>query len=237
MGHPPLPPAPRISVVVPVLDEERRIGRQLAALVASGAWHEVICVDGGSADGTLAAARAVAGATVLSSPRGRAVQMNRGAAAATGDVLLFLHADVELPADAPERIATALADPAVGGGAFRTWTVPDGRRTWLAPLLHLGDLRSRYSRLPYGDQAIFVRTALFRRLGGFPEIALMEDLAFSRALSREARIRIVPAAVRVSGRRFLARPVYYFLLVNLMPLLVALGVPPERLARLYGNPR
>jgi len=241
MAPPPLPSAPRISVVVPVLDEERRIGGQLAALVASGAWHEVICVDGGSADGTLAAARAVAGVTLLSTPRGRAVQMNRGAAAATGDVLLFLHADVELPADAPARIAAALADPAVGGGAFRTWTVPDGRRTWLAPLLrpllHLGDLRSRYSRLPYGDQAIFVRAALFRRLGGFPEIALMEDLAFSRALSREARIRIVPASVRVSGRRFLARPVYYFLLVNLMPLLFALGVPPERLARLYGNPR
>lgn len=237
MGHPPPPPAARISVVVPVLDEERRIGEQLAALVASGAWHEVICVDGGSADGTLAAAHAVAGVTVISSPRGRAVQMNRGATVATGEVLLFLHADVELPADAPERIATALADPAVGGGAFRTWTVPDGRRTRLAPLLHLGDLRSRYSRLPYGDQAIFVRAALFRRLGGFPEIPLMEDLAFSRALARAARIRIVPARVRVSGRRFLARPVYYFLLVNAMPLLFALGVPPARLARLYGDPR
>jgi len=226
---------PRISVVVPVLDEERRIGEQLARL-AGGGWHEVIVVDGGSRDRTLERARD-AGATVLAAPRGRALQMNRGARAARGDVVLFLHADVELPADAPARIAAALDDPAVVGGAFRTWTQPDGGRRWWSPLLHLADLRSRYSSLPYGDQALFVRAGVFARLGGFPPLPLMEDLAFSRRLRRVGRLRTLRARVRVSGRRFQSRPIYYFLLVNLLPLLFALGVPPARLARLYGAPR
>jgi GT2 family glycosyltransferase len=163
--------------------------------------------------------------------------MNLGAQAARGDVLLFLHVDVALPEDARARVAAALADPAVVAGAFRTWTVADGRASWLAPLLHLGDLRSRYSSLPYGDQAVFVRAGTFRQIGGFPDQPLMEDLELARRLRRVGRIRIVPARVRVSGRRFLARPLYYFLLVNFLPLLYALGVPAARLARLYGDPR
>ena len=232
-----VPAAPRISVIVPALDEERRIAPALRALVDSEAWHEVIVVDGGSSDRTAELARAVDGVRVLESPRGRARQMNRGAAAATGDVLLFLHADVGLPPDARERIAAALADPAVVAGAFRTWTVPGDRRSWLSPLLHLGDLRSRYSGLPYGDQAVFVRAGVFQQIGGFPDQPLMEDLELARRLRRVGRIRIVPARVRVSGRRFLARPLYYFLLVNFLPLLYALGVPASRLARLYGDPR
>lgn len=230
------PRAPRISVVVPVLDEERRVEAALRAVAAAG-WHEVILVDGGSGDRTVERARSVPGVRVLESPRGRARQMNRGAQAATGEVLLFLHADVVLPGDARARIVEALTDPAVVAGAFRTWTVPDGGKSWLAPLLHLGDLRSRYSGLPYGDQAIFVRAGTFRQVGGFPDQPLMEDLELSRRLRRAGRIRIVPARVRVSGRRFLARPLYYFLLVNFMPLFYALGVPATRLARIYGDPR
>ncbi len=232
-----VPAAPRISVIVPALDEERRIAPALRALVDSGAGHEVIVVDGGSSDRTAELARGVDGVRVLESPRGRARQMNYGAAAAAGDILLFLHADVELPTDARERIADALADPAVVAGAFRTWTVPGDRRSWLAPLLHLGDLRSRYSGLPYGDQAVFVRAGVFQRIGGYPDQPLMEDLELARRLRRVGRIRIVPARVRVSGRRFLARPLYYFLLVNFLPLLYALGVAPARLTRLYGDPR
>lgn len=228
---------PSVSVVVPVLDEEARIGRQLRLLAGSGPWHEVLVVDGGSRDGTVRAAREVEGVRVLDAPRGRALQMNAGARAATGDVLLFLHADVELPPDALRHVGEALADPDVVAGAFRTWTVPDAPGQRLAPLLHLADLRSRYTGLPYGDQALFVRAGTFERLGGFPRQPLMEDLELSRRLRRAGKIRTVPARVRVSGRRFLSRPVYYFVLVNVFPLLYAAGVPPARLARWYGNPR
>jgi hypothetical protein len=152
-------------------------------------------------------------------------------------VLLFLHADVSLPADVPSHVERALDDARVVAGAFRTWTVPDAGRSLLTPLLHLADVRSRYSGLPYGDQAIFVRTEAFRRAGGFPDQPLMEDLELSRRLRRLGRIRIVPARVRVSGRRFLARPVYYAVAMNVLPVLYALGVAPASLKRLYGDPR
>ncbi len=228
---------PRVSVVIPVLDEEARIGAQLRALARMRGLHEVIVIDGGSRDATVARVRAAGTARLLFAPRGRASQMNAGARAATGDVLLFLHADVRLPDDVLSRVEDALADPRVVAGAFRTWTVPDAGRSWLAPLLHLADLRSRYSGLPYGDQALFVRAEAFRRAGGFREQALMEDLELSRSLRRLGRIRTVRSRVTVSGRRFLARPFYYTLAVNLFPTLYALGVPPAALKRLYGDPR
>ena len=142
----------------------------------------MILVDGGSRDRTVERARTVPGVRVLAGPRGRARQMNRGAQAATGDVLLFLHVDVALPEDARARVEAALADPAVVAGAFRTWTMADDRASRLAPLLHLGDLRSRYSGLPYGDQAVFVRAGTFQRIGGFPDQPLMEDLELARRL-------------------------------------------------------
>lgn len=227
----------RVDVIIPVLNEEARIGRQLDALSATEDLNEVIVVDGGSTDRTREIARARCGARLLEADRGRACQMNAGARAATGDVLLFLHADVSLPKNAMKWVHDALSDPDVVAGAFRTWTLPDEGKSWLAPLLHLADLRSRYSKLPYGDQALFVRADAFFAMGGFPEIPLLEDLALSRRLRRAGRIRTVPASVRVSGRRFAERPVYYALLVNLFPLLYRLGVPPARLARLYGDPR
>ncbi len=178
------------------------------------------------------------GTRLLVAARGRATQMNAGAAAATGDVLLFLHADVELPKEASQGVADALRDPRVVAGAFRTWTVPDGtRRPWLGPLLHLADLRSRYARVPYGDQAIFVRAEAFRAVGGFPEQPLMEDLEIGRRLRRIGRVRTAPSSVRVSGRRFQAHPLTYFIVMNVFPLLYRLGVTPRTLARLYGDPR
>lgn len=226
---------PRVSVVVPVLDEEARIGPQLEAL-ARLPVHEVIVVDGGSRDATVERARAAGTARLLVGPRGRASQMNVGARAATGDVLLFLHADVRLPEDAVPRVEEALADSRVVAGAFRTWTVAEGRSR-LAPLLHLADLRSRYSGLPYGDQALFVRAGAFWRAGGFPDQPLMEDLELSRRLRRLGRIRVVHARVLVSGRRFLARPVLYPLAMNLYPALYAAGVSAATLKRFYGDPR
>jgi rSAM/selenodomain-associated transferase 2 len=227
----------RLSVVVPVLDEAQRIRDHLVALRALPGVDEIVVVDGGSRDGTAAIARDVAGVRVLSAPRGRGVQLNVGARAACGDVLLFLHADAALPPDAASWVAGALADPGVVAGAFRLRTVADGGPHWLAPFLRLADLRARLTRLPYGDQAVFVRRTAFERVGGFPDQPLMEDVELARRLRRLGRIRTVAGVVRVSGRRFLASPVRAVLAMRLFPLLYRLGVPPARLARLYGDPR
>jgi rSAM/selenodomain-associated transferase 2 len=226
-----------ISVILPVLNEERRIHQRLTELSAMDGIGEIHVVDGGSTDATVEQARAFPSATVLSAPQGRALQMNAGAEGAQGSVLLFLHADVALPPDAPRHIATALEDPRVVAGAFKTWTVDDAGRSRLGPLLHLADLRSRYTRYPYGDQALFVRAEAFRAVGGFPAQPLMEDLELSRRLWRLGRIRTVDARVTVSGRRFLARPVFYFLAVNGLPLLYRLGVSPHTLLRFYQHVR
>ncbi len=228
---------PRVTVVMPVLDEEARIGTQLAELRSLPGIHEIIVVDGGSTDRTLEIVASHRGVMLLAAPRGRGTQMNAGARVATGDVLLFLHADVHLPKNAIDHVAAALRDPQVVAGAFRTWTVAEGRKSWVGPLLRLADLRSRYTTLPYGDQAIFVRAEVFWQVGGFPNQPLMEDLELSRRLRAVGKICTVPAMVIVSGRRFLARPISSALLMKSFPLLYRLGVPPRLLASLYGNPR
>lgn len=228
---------PPVSIVMPVLDEARRVCGAIDDVLAIAGRKEVIVVDGGSRDDTLALAR-TRPVRVLESARGRARQMNAGAEVAAGAVLLFLHADTTLPADALARAQTALADPAVVAGAFRTWTVADPPDVpWFAPLLHVADLRSRYTSLPYGDQALFVRADAFRAVGGFADQPLMEDLELARRLRRRGRIVTVPARVRVSARRLVARPVFYTVVMNTFPALYRLGVSPERLARLYRSVR
>lgn len=236
-----------ISLIVPTLCERERIGSQLTRLSELDGLAEVIVVDGRSDDGTLAEVeRRVPDfpgrLLALSSERGRAVQMNHGASSATGDVLWFVHADTELPPDATKWVARAMAGPRVVAGAFKTHTVADGlpshwwqrsARYWL----RLADLRSRYTRLPYGDQAIFVRRQAFEQLGGFREIPLMEDLELSTRLSRLGAIETVPATVRVSGRRFLEHPIRDTLLVNVFPTLFRSGVSPATLANLYRDIR
>jgi rSAM/selenodomain-associated transferase 2 len=226
-----------LSVVVPVLDEARRIAGHLSALHRVAGIDEVVVVDGGSRDDTVAIAQRAPGVRVVTSARGRGIQMNAGARAARGDVLLFLHADAVLPPDAARLIARALEDPAVVAGAFRLHTVAEAGAPWLGPLLRLADLRSRVTRLPYGDQAVFVRRTVFERVGGFPDQPLMEDIELARRLWRVGRIRTVPGVVRVSGRRFLANPVRAVVAMRVFPLLYRLGVSPARLARLYGDPR
>ena len=229
-------PGPAVSVVIPVLDEAARIGERLRELAQRG-LGDVIVVDGGSRDGTCDVVRAHPPARLVTAPRGRGSQMNAGVRAATGDVLLFLHADVALPADATAWIARALADPGVVAGAFRVRTVADAGRNWLGPLLRIADFRSHVTRLPYGDQALFVRRSAFERVGGFPDEPLMEDVVLARRLRRIGRVVTVPAYVRASGRRFLRRPLASTLAMWTFPTLHRLGVAPRVLARLYGNPR
>lgn len=226
-----------LSVVVPVLDEARRIGEHLAALRGVAGIDEIVVVDGGSRDETVAIARRVPGVRVLTASRGRGVQLNAGARAARGDVLLFLHADAALPPDAALLVGRALGEPGVVAGAFRLHTVVESGPRWLGPLLRLADLRSRVTRLPYGDQAMFVRRDAFERVGGFPDQPLMEDVELARRLWRVGRIRTVPGVVRVSGRRFVANPVRAVVAMRVFPLLYRLGASPARLARLYGDPR
>jgi len=230
---------PEFSVIVPVLNEARCIESQIERLTELGPDVEVIVVDGQSSDQTVQLA-SDHGVRVVHSKPGRSRQMNAGAAQATGAILVFLHADVALPSESLDWIRRTLARPGVVAGAFRTNTVWDseaGGSAWVSPLLHLADLRSRYSRLPYGDQALFLEAETFRAVGGYPQTELMEDLELSRRLSVLGKIRTVPATVRVSGRRFQSRPIAYTVLVNVLPVLYRVGVPARILSKLYGQVR
>ncbi len=230
---------PWLSVIVPALQEAGRIDACLRRLVASEGVDEVLVVDGGSTDDTVARAGAVPGVRTLRARRaGRGRQLNLGARHALGEALLFLHVDCRLPPDAGQRIRESLSQPGVVGGAFWTRHVVDGPTPrWIRPLLPLADLRSHYTRHPYGDQALFVRAETFRRVGGFSPIALMEVVDLSRRLWRVGRLHIHHDAVEVSARRYAARPIHSAVVMNSYPVLWRLGVPERVLARWYGSAR
>jgi rSAM/selenodomain-associated transferase 2 len=215
--------AQRLSVVVPALNEARGIRAALEALAPLRArGHEVIVVDGGSSDGTPELARGLCD-RLLSAPRGRAAQMNAGARAASGDVLLFLHADTRLPPHADALVGDAL------WGRFDVRI--EGRHPLLKVVAWGMNLRSRLTGIATGDQAIFVRRDAFP---GFAEIPLMEDVALSRELRRRARPACLREKALTSGRRWEARGVLRtVLLMWRLRLLYFLGARPERLARLY----
>ncbi len=220
----------RISIVVPTLNEETWLDRCLDAV---GTGTEVIVADGGSQDGTVARARA-RGAQVVNAPRGRGLQLNAGARAATGDILLFLHADTFLPPGALEHVGPTLAQGGVAAGCFRVHHVPERPHPpWFRLLLGLADVRARVARLPYGDQAVFTRRATFEAIGGYPDQPLMEDLELSRRLERLGRIVVLPHQVVVSARTFERSMFRHGLMLNTFPLLYRLGVPAKTLARWY----
>lgn len=226
---------PRLTVVVPTLDEEARLGHLLDDLVAR--VDEVVVADGGSRDATVAVARA-RGARVVVSPRGRGVQLHAGACAASGEVLWFVHADARLPAGVERRVIDTLRRDGVVAGAFRTRTLLDrGDRRWFTPVLPLADLRPRYTRLPYGDQALFCWAWAYRVCGGYPPQPLLEDVELARRLRRVGAIVTLPDAVAVSARRWAAHPLRTALVMNTFPTLARLGVPLSTLARWYGHPR
>lgn len=233
-------PAPSISVVIPTLDEERRIAACLTS-IGDDERVEVVVSDGGSRDATLERAREVRpGAVVVRGDRGRGGQLNRGAAAASAPRLLFLHADCRLPDGWLDAATSALDAPDTVLATFRLRTEPaDGgdpgawRRFWLS----LFDLRSRGWGLPYGDQGFALRREVFGAVGGFPDIPLMEDLALARSCRRRGRIVRLPLEVRTSARRFEGRPLRSRLVLATFPTLFRLGVSAEILARWYGNVR
>jgi rSAM/selenodomain-associated transferase 2 len=223
---------PPLSIIVPVLDEAAAIVATLQSLQpARRAGAEVIVVDGGSGDATRALARPLAD-LVLQAPRGRAVQMNAGAAAAGGDVLMFLHADTLLAADAPAAVAAALADRRHAWGRFDV-TIPSPHPL-LTVVAMLMNARSRWTGIATGDQAIFVRREAFESVGGFPSIPLMEDVALSRALKRVSPPAALRQRVVTSARRWERHGIFRtIVLMWRLRAAYALGADPHRLARRY----
>jgi rSAM/selenodomain-associated transferase 2 len=224
---------PTLSIVIPVLDEAATIAAALAALApwrARGA--EIVVVDGGSSDATVEAARSLAD-RVLAAPRGRGAQMNAGAAIAHGDVLVFLHADTRLPPDADRLILRALEQSSWAWGRFDVTIA--GRSPLLRVVAAMMNLRSRLTGIATGDQAMFMTREAFARAGGFPDIALMEDIVLSRRLKRIGRPVCLAARATTSGRRWdrdgVVRTVA---LMWRLRLAFFLGAEPARLARRYG---
>jgi len=217
----------RLSIVVPALNEAAGIRAALEALAPlRRAGHEVIVVDGGSHDGTPELAEGWCD-RVLRTARGRGLQMNAGAAVAGGDVLVFLHADSRLPLKADELILEKTGDHLWG----RFDVDIDGRHPLLRVVGCAMNLRSRLTGIATGDQAIFVRRDAFR---GFPEIALMEDVAFSKAMRRRGWPACLRQRVATSGRRWEERGVLRtIVLMWRLRLMYFLGVRVESLARLY----
>lgn len=225
-----------LSVVVPCLNEAEAIVTTLDALAplrARGA--EVIVVDGGSSDATAALAQARAD-RVVRTARGRALQMNAGVRHARGDVLLFLHADTRLPANADSLIREGLARSGRSWGRFDV-TIR-GRHLMLPVIAAAMNARSRLTGVATGDQALFVTRALFEKVGGYPAIALMEDLALSAALKREGAPLCISQRASTSGRRWEKHGVLRtIVLMWRLRLAYALGADPDELALRYAPHR
>jgi rSAM/selenodomain-associated transferase 2 len=222
-----------LSIIMPVLDEAERI---LAALAALGSLRargtEVIIVDGGSSDDTVAVARRLAD-QVIDAPRGRASQMNAGAAVARGTVLLFLHADTRLPADADRLVLDGLASSGRAWGRFDV--AIEGTHPLFPVIAAFMNARSRLTGIATGDQAMFVSRGPFAAAGGFPAIALMEDITLAHNLKRVSRPLCLSARVTTSGRRWEKRGVVRaVLLMWRLRLMYFFGAEPEELAKRYG---
>ena len=224
---------PYLSVIIPALNEEKNIEATIRSALDPDA--EVIVVDGGSRDGTGACA-AKAGARVVNSPRGRALQQNFGAQRARGHMLLFLHADTRLPGDYINHVFTVFLEPETALGAFRFKT--DLNSPSMRVIEFVGNIRSRFLQLPYGDQALFTRKSLFESIGGFPEVPIAEDLFFSRRISRHGPVRIAPASVITSARRWRIHGALRTTLINQMIVAgVLFRVSPSLLASIYHKRR
>jgi rSAM/selenodomain-associated transferase 2/rSAM/selenodomain-associated transferase 1 len=223
-------PAQKISIIIPALNEAATIARTISQL-AGGGQLEVIVVDGGSTDETAELA-ASGGATVIHSKPGKAVQMNAGAAAAAGDILVFLHADTMLPGGFHNQIVAALNQKGVAAGAFRLRI--DSNAAGLRIVERAANCRSRLLRMPYGDQALFMKKPLFEEIGGFPDLPIMEDFLLVRRLKRKGKTVILPAAVVTSPRRWLHLGILKTWLINqLIVITYYLGATPQQLTRFY----
>lgn len=220
----------KISIIIPVLNEANTISAVLARLLDARSV-EVIVVDGGSRDETVAIAQSL-GVKVITAAASRASQMNAGAAVATGEILLFLHADTHLPTHFETLVRQALQNAGTIAGAFELRI--DAQLRGLRLVERMVNVRSRFLSMPYGDQAIFLKAAVFHEIGGFPDLPIMEDFELMLRLKRLGRIMIVPAPVLTSGRRWQKLGIVKTTLIN--QLIIAgyfLRVPPAQLVRWY----
>jgi uncharacterized protein len=219
----------RISVIIPTLNEESCLGDCLSSVMAIQDV-EIVIVDGGSTDKTVEMAKRY-GVKVLRGPKGRALQMNLGATHASGDILLFLHADTRLPECWANHVMHELDKPNTAAGAFGLRI--EGRRPGLRFIEKLANVRSKKLQIPYGDQAIFIKAELFRRIGGFKDLPVMEDFELVQRLKRIGRIRTAPVAVFTSSRRWEKQGIWLTTAIH-QAIIIAymLGVPPKWLARL-----
>jgi len=221
-----------LSIVVPVLNESDSIVYFLQSVRRTCARStEIIVVDGGSNDGTATRAAAFCD-RVITTAKGRAIQLNAGAKQASGTIVCFLHADSSLPPEAGNLMCDALGSPATGWGRFDVRL--SGRHPMLRVIERLMNWRSRLTGIATGDQAMFMSRALFDEVGGFPEIALMEDIAMSDRLKRHSAPRCLSQAVLTSSRRWEKHGILRtIVLMWKLRLLYFLGVDPARLARYY----
>ena len=223
----------KLSIIMPVLNEGEGIAAALDALsILRSLGAEVMVVDGGSRDATIQRARLRADRVIAASP-GRGPQMNAGAEKASGDVLLFLHVDTRLPADADHVVLNGLQRSGRVWGRFDVEI--EGRSPLLSVIAWMMNLRSRLTGIATGDQALFVDRQAFVAVGGFPNIPLMEDIALSQRLRRRGRPLCLSAPVVTSGRRWETHGVFYtIVLMWRLRLAYFLGADPAQLARIYG---
>ncbi len=226
--------SPAFSVIIPVYKESRHINEVIEHVRRIGGMRriELIVVDGEDNPSTL---RNIEDYRVikLKAEKGRALQMNRGAREANGDILLFLHADTRLPENAFDKIAGCMEDDEIVGGAFTLTADTDDKI--LRRLIFTSSIRSQFTRIPYGDQGIFIRTSYFRELNGFNEIPLMEDVdLMKRIRKKRKRIHIIDSPVITSARRWQEEGVFYGWLRNhFIRFLYILGVSPNILIKFY----
>lgn len=231
-----------LSIIIPTLNEAMSLPRSIphARAAAKGDAIEIIVSDCGSTDATMKVAGEL-GAMVMNGAQHRADALNRGVANSRGEVLLFLHADTLLPDDFARRVRRALSDPRVVGGAFDFKFAPHPKHHGMNHFSLLivtlcNRMRYRWSRNFYGDQGVFVRREVFDRLGGFPQVQLMEDLRFSAAMNRAGRTAILSPPVRTSARRFIHNGVMRQLFRDMMILSCdSFGMSPQGLWERYNR--
>ncbi len=222
-----------VSIIIPALNERACLPSTIASARRAFSEAQIVVADGGSTDGTLEWASAQTDVLLVRSPRGKGPQQNAGADHANGDTLLFLHADCQLPADAEHELAKALADERVAGGCFFV-RFAERRPISLHILSRAMNLRTAVLRRAFGDQALFIRRAVFDQTGGFPDWPLFEDYELVRRMKRVGRFAVVLSPVTLSARRFLMSGVWRTV-VRVFGLQAAfyLGVSPARLERWF----
>ena len=228
-----MPTLDKISIIIPVLNEAKILERTLSQLHSELRPHELIVVDGGSTDGSTHIAEKYG--KVITSERGRSKQLNAGAAAASGNILIFLHADIWLEPGALVAVETALSSGYVGGG-FRQKI--DGKNMLYRAIEIAGNIRGKYLKVFYGDSGIFLSRADFEQIGGFPEIPILEEMEFSKALRQLGKTTLVTPHIHISARRWETKGIIRTTANNwLITLLYFLKFSPEQLAKLYQHIR